>query len=121
MSYDIRIVDKETKMPIMLENKHDIIGGTYAVGGTRELWLNITYNYAPFFRKVFSTHGTDGIHCIECESVDKTIPWIEEAINNLGDDVDDNYWSPTEGNAKKSLKSLLELAKLCPYGEWEIT
>ena len=121
MSYDIRIVDKETKMPIMVEEPHNIAGGTYAVGGTKELWLNITYNYAPFFRKVFKEHGDSGIHCIEGENVEKTIPWIEDAINNLGDDVDDNYWTPTEGNAKKSLKSLLKLAELCPQGEWEIT
>ena len=89
MSYDIRIVDKETKMPIMLENKHDIIGGTYAVGGTRELWLNITYNYAPFFRKVFSMQGTDGIHCIDGENAASTTAWMVAGRSNPGEDVGD--------------------------------
>lgn len=120
MSYDISIVDRKTKEQIEVEFPHDLKGGTYAIGGTRELWLNITYNYAPFFRKVFSEHGPDGIHCIEGQKVEDTIPWIEKAIEQLGDDVDDNYWAPTEGNAKKALTNLLKLAKMYPEGEWEL-
>ena len=120
MSYDISIVDRKTKEQIEVEFPHDLKGGTYAIGGTRELWLNITYNYAPFFRKVFSEHGPDGIHYIEGQKVEDTIPWIEKAIEQLGDDVDDNYWAPTEGNAKRSLINLLKLAKMYPEGEWEV-
>lgn len=121
MSYDISIVDRKTKQEIEVERPIDLRGGTYAVGGTTRLWLNITYNYAPFFRKVFSEHGPNGIHCIEGQKVEDTIPWIEKAIEQLGDDVDSNYWAPTEGNAKKSLINLLKLAKMCPEGEWEIS
>ena len=121
MSYDISIVDRKTKQEIEVEVPIDLRGGTYAVGGTTRLWLNITYNYAPFFRRVFNDHGPDGIHCIEGQKVEDTIPWIEKAIEQLGDDVDSNYWAPTEGNAKKSLINLLKLAKMYPEGEWEIT
>lgn len=121
MSYDIHILDKDTKEVVKVQLQHRIAGGTYAVGGTAELWLNITYNYAPFFREVFSPYGTDGIHCIENMVVSETIPWIESAISQLGDDVDSNYWAPTEGNAKRSLQSLLKLANMCPEGIWEIT
>ena len=49
MSYDIRIIDPVTNEPVMLEQPHYIRGGTYADGGTSELWFNITYNYAPFY------------------------------------------------------------------------
>ena len=39
----------------------------------------------------------------------------------VSSDVDSNYWAPTEGNAKRSLQSLLKLANMCPEGIWEIT
>jgi hypothetical protein len=40
------------------------------------------------------------------------------AIAKLNDDVDQNYWKPTEGNAKKALTQLLALAKMRPDGVW---
>lgn len=49
MSYDIRILDPVTREPVLLEQPHFIQGGTYAEGGTNELWFNITYNYSPFY------------------------------------------------------------------------
>ena len=49
-----------------------------------------------------------------------SIPVLEKGIAQLGNDVDDNYWEPTEGNAKKALYGLLALAKLRPDGVWEI-
>jgi hypothetical protein len=49
MSYDIRLVDPVTKELLLLEQPHFINGGTYAVGGTTELWLNITYNYSRYY------------------------------------------------------------------------
>lgn len=55
MSYDITLNDRVTGKTIEAENKHFIRGGMYAVGGTRELWLNITYNYAHYYYEV-----TDG-------------------------------------------------------------
>lgn len=120
MSYDIHIVDRDTKQEIEIDTPIDLRGGTFAAGGTQKLWLNITYNYAPFFRKVFAEHGDGGIHCIEGQKVSDTIPWIEEAISCLGDDIDSNYWAPTEGNAKRSLINLLKLARMYPGGEWTI-
>jgi len=49
MSYDISLVDKDTKETLYLDEPHGIKGGTYALGGTRECWLNITYNYSGYF------------------------------------------------------------------------
>lgn len=121
MSYDITIVDKETKMPLHTELPHQIYGGTYCVNGLDELWLNVTYNYAPFFRNIFKRYGDNGIHCLEGKPVEETLPWIREAIEQLGDDYSDNYWEPTEGNAKRALSRLLQLAELGKDGEWEIT
>lgn len=49
MSYDIHLNDPVTKQTIELENPHFMRGGTYAIDGTKELSLNITYNYACVF------------------------------------------------------------------------
>ena len=50
----------------------------------------------------------------------ESIPLLEKAIANLGDDVHPDYWEPTEGNAKRALFKLLALARLRPDGVWRI-
>ena len=49
MSYDIELKDRVTGKTLEVSENHFMTGGTYAVGGTRELWLNITYNYAHYY------------------------------------------------------------------------
>ena len=44
MSYDISLCNPITGETLETESTHMMIGGTFAVGGTRELWLNVTYN-----------------------------------------------------------------------------
>ena len=46
MSYDIRLCDPVTGDVINLDHPHLMRGGTYAMAGTTELWLNVTYNYS---------------------------------------------------------------------------
>jgi len=48
MSYDIYLNDADGET-LNLPSRHVLKGGTYALGGTSQAWLNITYNYAPFF------------------------------------------------------------------------
>ena len=125
MSYDLRIIDRKGDT-VTIPSPHNITGGMYQLGGSRELWLNITCNYAPIFRKVFEKYRTEnkrGIRVLEGVSVKESKPMLREAISQLGDDVNDNYWDATEGNVKKSLENLLKLADLCPDGDyiWEIT
>ena len=55
MSYDIELKDRVTGKVIEIDNVHFMTGGTFAVGGTKELWLNITYNYAHYYYE-----ATDG-------------------------------------------------------------
>lgn len=43
MSYDINLKDPITNEVIEFDEPHQMKGGMYAVGGTREAWLNITY------------------------------------------------------------------------------
>lgn len=49
MSYDIRLIDPVTKERVYVDEPHFMTGGTYAAGGTKELWLNITYNYSHYY------------------------------------------------------------------------
>lgn len=116
MSYDISLIDSVTKQTIELDEPHQMKGGTYCVGGTDLAELNITYNYSNHFRKVF---GEKGIREIYGKSGAESIPLIKKAVSNLDDDVDDDYWKSTEGNAKRALNQLLSLALLRPDGVWE--
>lgn len=116
MSYDICLKDPVTKETILFDDAHQIRGGTYQMGGCHEAWLNITYNYGRFYYDIF---GEKGIRTIYGISGADSIPILEHAITKLKDDVDIDYWEPTEGNAKQALYGLLALAKLRPDGIWD--
>lgn len=49
MSYDIYLCDHVTHKPLKADSTHFIAGGMRAMGGTKELWLNVTYNYGRFY------------------------------------------------------------------------
>tara|TARA_Y100000034_G_C6804255_1_gene360978 strand:+ start:166 stop:522 length:357 start_codon:yes stop_codon:yes gene_type:complete len=116
MSYDIHLADPVTKQVIHLDEPHMLRGGTFAVGGTTEAWLNVTYNYADHF---YNHLGDKGIRTIYGMTGADSIPILQEAVDKLKDDVDDDYWNPTEGNAKQALLQLIALAKLRPDGVWD--
>ena len=116
MSYDISLVDPVTRETLLVESPHHIRGGMYAIGGTTEAWLNITWNYSKFYYRVF---GEKGIRTIYGMTGAESIPVIKAAMDKLGDDVDPDYWEPTEGNAKRALAGLLALAQMRPDGIWD--
>jgi len=116
MSYDIELTDPVSGERLQLDEPHEMRGGTYAVGGTREASLNITYNYAPHFYGLF---GDKGIRWLYGKSAAETLANLEEAAEMLDDDVSDDYWEPTEGNAKRALHHLIALARLRPDGIWQ--
>jgi hypothetical protein len=116
MSYDIELVDPVTLAPLEVDFKHGVHGGVYEVGGTQRLWLNVTYNYCDIFCKVM---GPEGIRILYRKTGAETIPLLKEAISKLGDDVSDDYWFATEGNAKRALCGLLAFAQMRPDGLWQ--
>lgn len=116
MSYGIRLVDAKTKKGIELDNVHHLKGGIYTVGGTKKAYLNVTYNYSSIFYKIL---GEKGIRSIYGLTAKESIPILEKAAASLKDDVSDDYWEPTEGNVRKALLDLLELAKLKPDAIWD--
>ncbi|MBW4533722.1 MAG: hypothetical protein KME09_07260 [Pleurocapsa minor HA4230-MV1] len=117
MSYDAELLDPVTKQCLQLDIPHEIRGGIFAEEGTRDLWLNITFNYSQIYRQVF---GENGIQLIDGLTGAQSISVLEKAIKQLGDDVDDDYWRATEGNAKMALSQLLVFAQLRPDGIWDI-
>ena len=117
VSYDIRLVDPVTKKQLRADSKHDIQGGLRVIGGTAELWLNITWNYGHFYYDLIDAEN--GIRAIYGLSGAESIPVLQKAIDQLGDDVADDYWADTEGNAKRALIGLLAFAQLRPDGIWE--
>lgn len=116
MSYDIYLNDPVTGGVIELDEPHQMRGGTYAVGGTTEAWLNVTYNYSDHYYRIM---GEEGIRTIYGMTGAESIPVLKAAIDELGDDVDPDYWKPTEGNAKRALCNLLALAQMQPDGVWD--
>ncbi len=116
MSYDLALVDPVTREELLLDAPHQMKGGTYALGGTPTASLNVTYNYYAHFRR---TLGPYGIRSLYGKTGAETVPLLEAAIAQLGNDVDEDYWQPTEGNVKRALCQLRALALLRPDGVWE--
>lgn len=117
MSYDLDLVDKDTGRTIILDHKHDLRGGTYVMGGTREATLNVTYNYSNILYRIFPEKG---IRILEGLSGRESIPFLSSGILELKTDYDEDYWKPTEGNVRLALEDLRKLAELAPDGIWRI-
>ena len=101
MSYDINLLDPITKEVVEINDAHFLRGGTYKMGGSKELTLNITYNYSEILRQVIQPEDTPseyktGIRSLYGMTALETIPILEVAISNLKDNVVNNYWQPTE-------------------------
>jgi len=54
-----------------------------------------------------------------CKTGAESIPILKAAIDDLQDNVSDNYWDATEGNAKRALCGLLAFARMRPDGVWD--
>ncbi|HET6497350.1 MAG TPA: hypothetical protein VFH61_18545 [Thermoleophilia bacterium] len=116
MSYDIRLTDPVTNETLRLDAPHHMRGGMYCLGGTTDCHLNVTYNYVHHFRRVM---GSSGIRTLYGMTGAESLPVLKAAIAMLGNDVDGDYWKPTEGNAKAALCSLRALAEMRPDGIWD--
>ena len=120
MSYDIELTDPVTEKVIELDATHMMHGGTYALDGSKEASLNITWNYSEHYHRLFPEvpNHFGGIRSIYGMTGAESIPVLKKVINALGNDVSDDYWEPTEGNAKRALYMLLAFAQMRPDGVW---
>lgn len=121
MSYDIELCDPVTKEVLTLDAPHDMRGGTYAIGGTTEAWLNITYNYGKFYREHCPTEGLRSIYGMTGA---ESIPYLQSMIatiqrNHPDCETSPDYWAAVPGNAIKPLHQLIALARLRPDGVWK--
>lgn len=133
MSYDISLVDPVTKETLVADTPHQMRGGTYAIGGTDEMWLNVTYNFGRWYRKDYA-FGENGIRSINGLSGAESIPVLKKAITGLEESKEElseeeinqcleqgvsGYWMPTKENAIRPLYQLLAMAQMRPDGVWE--
>ena len=109
MSHDIHIIDSVTKIPKVLKELFVARGGTYAIGGSSEAWLNITYNYGKIYCELWG-HGLGDFHGMKIKEVK---PKVEAGIKALGVERHNDYWKPTKGNAGAALFDLLTLFLIC--------
>ena len=111
VSYGIYLNEPGTEEAIEFDEPHQVAGGTFAVGGTTEAWLNVTYNYGKHFdcKKLRGMTGKD------------SLPVLQGAADALSDDTDPDYWKPTEGNVKRALSGLISFAKARPDGVWDVS
>ena len=143
MSYDISLCDPVTGETLHTDAPHYMTGGTYALNGTTELWLNVTYNYSrwyyrpgvfPEFEDDEFANGRSGIRSIYGISGAESIPVLRHAIElleGMDEDISEEerkkreesgvtgYWLPTRENAIKPLYKLLAMAQMRPDGVWK--
>lgn len=80
MSWDCTLTDAKTGEAINLEQPHYLCGGTYAMFGTTECWLSVTYNYSPFFRRFYPE---DGLRSIDGKTGKEAIPILLKIASGL--------------------------------------
>lgn len=132
MSWDVDLCDPVTNEVFELDSPHFMRGGTYAVGGTREMSLNITFNYARFYNDAFE----GGFRALDGMSAVKSIPILKTAIEKIESPLTPDlnqeewehyeslqatgYWMPTKENCLRPLYQLLSLAQMRPDGVWRV-
>lgn len=136
MSYDIYLRKSDGDV-FHFDGKHQMAGGTYALGGTTRAWLNVTYNYSRWYRRDDVFPNGAGIYCLQDKAVKESIPILQNAIHTLetlNEELTeeeirhyrfqgaDGYWMPTRENAINSLRQLLTMAEMCTnqYVWWDI-
>lgn len=112
MSYDLGLYYDDG--PAAVDNHEE--GGTYALGGTTDAVLNITYNYAKFYYNHLDKE--QGIRWLYGKSGQETIDRLEQATELLGTVRNNDYWGATPGNAGYALSILLIWAKQHPGAIW---
>ena len=115
MSYDVYLENRGICVSVARHEE----GGTYVLGGAEEAQLNITYNYASFYYQYLPMG--DGLRWLNGKRAGETIESLQLAVMMLGDDVYEDYWAPTRGNAGHALKVLLGWAIEHPYAIWSVS
>lgn len=120
MSYDISLKNPVTHETIDMGMPLYIYGNTYCPDNS-ELYLNVTYNYRPYFLKVF---GEGGIYNLTDMTAKDSIPLLADALSKLSKEdliYSTDKWAPENGDVFNVIKNLLFLAFYALDGVWSIT
>ena len=116
MGYDVYLINAETKKAVKVTLHQE--GSTFAVNGSEEAKIAITFNYSEFFYEHIDKEK--GLEWLNDKTGLEVAPKLATAICNLGQTADNNYWKSTPGNAGKALNVLLKWACLHPEAIFEV-
>lgn len=93
-------------------------GSTYAVGGTTDASIAITYNYGDQYRRAYTELGLpyDGMcKMFEDRLARDCVEEFRAVVSHLGTERDtDDYWESSPGNAGYALFVVLSWCALYP-------
>ena len=115
MSWDVYL--KKDDKVVKVDSHEE--GGTYAMGGTTNAELNITYNYSWFYYQLLDKGK--GLKWIDGKVAKDTIDQLQKAVTALGIRQNKDYWADTPGNAGYALMVLLCWAKANPEAIFQVT
>lgn len=127
MSYEIRVLYKKNKEPVVLSDPYVLKFNDLRLL-VSEATINITYNYAKWFQKLWPApegskkddatafgqmfgQSNQGIRSLYGRDMNEIVSELDRAINTLRGRKDGDYWKPTQGNAKEALKDLRGIFK----------
>ncbi len=115
MSYDVSLHCPCCTQVVRVEPHTE--GGTYELGGSDRAALNVTYNYAPHFRRWIDP---EGLCWLDGKTAEFTLTRLLNAVQDLKGERGEDYWAPTEGNARHALSILVGWARLHPKAYWSV-
>jgi len=104
-------------------------GGSYALGGSTDASLNVTYNYSAmtYALRIPNPNITDDNGCewwsfwsLNGMSAADTIATLEQIVEWCGVKQWNDYWAPTPGNVGYAASILLAWAKQYPDYVWDV-
>lgn len=109
--------------PIQVDSHEE--GSTYAIGGTTEPDIDITYNYGGQFASAWpeplDTDKSSLVSMLCGKTAGDTIASLRTAVERLGTERSGDYWEPTAGNAGYILSILLRWAEQHPTAKWRVS
>ncbi len=116
MGWDISLINPDGGHPVVALHH---AGSIITVGGSTSAWMNLTYNYSPFYYKLFPEDMD--LKWIRAKKAGDTIEVMRAVLAKLGEETSDSDWDPTSGNAGHALKTLKAWHEQHPDGLWCIT
>lgn len=111
MSYDCGLNDPVTGERLSTNFNHQMYGGTYAIGGTNELWVNVTSNYGRYYnestdgdkRWLVRVRGEDryGLPGLAGHTGAESIPMLKDCIRKIEAKYKDSLGHWLSGNREK--------------------